>query len=158
MFQQAQPFPKNCDNGLILPPLPVQAFRTEPIPSGPNPYALKSATQQQQQPHHQDKFYPQQPSMQRDSMYMPAPARQQPLPQTATANHFFNNNHSHHHHQHHHNNNNNNNAPQNYGNQNYDYRAERLEKQRQTVVGGSLFVTSPRSFLLGLRDTAVSNQ
>ena len=35
-------------------------------------------------------------------------------------------------------------------NHNYDYKAERLEKQRQTVVGGSLFVTSPRSFLMGL--------
>ena len=30
-----------------------------------------------------------------------------------------------------------------------DYRAERIEKQRQTVEGGSLFVTSPRSFLMG---------
>ena len=33
----------------------------------------------------------------------------------------------------------------------HNYRAERLEKQRQTVVGGSLFVTSPRSFLMGLK-------
>jgi hypothetical protein len=161
MFQPAQPFPNNRDNGVILPPLPAQAFRTEPIPSGPNPYALKVATQQQQQQqpprHHQDNFYPQHPSMQRDSMYMPAPARQQPLPQTTTATHFFNNNNnSNNNHSH---NNNNNNAPQNYGNQNHDYRAERLEKQRQTVVGGSLFVTSPRSFLLGLRNTdVVSNQ
>lgn len=32
-----------------------------------------------------------------------------------------------------------------------DYRAERLEKQRQTVEGGSLFVTSPRSFLMGVK-------
>lgn len=33
------------------------------------------------------------------------------------------------------------------------YRAERLEKQRQNVQGGSLFVTSPRSFLMGLNKT-----
>jgi hypothetical protein len=151
MFQPAQPFPNNRDNGLILPPLPAQAFRIEPIPSGPNPYALKSATQLQQQPHHQDNFYPQQPNMQRDAMYMPAPARQQPLPQNTTTHFSYNNQ------QHPHNNNNNNNAPQNYGNHNYDYRAERLEKQRQHVVGGSLFATSPRSFLLGLRNSDVSN-
>jgi hypothetical protein len=33
-----------------------------------------------------------------------------------------------------------------------NYRAERLEIQRQTVEGGSLFVTSPRSFLMGKRN------
>ena len=33
----------------------------------------------------------------------------------------------------------------------HDYRAERIERQRQTVEGGSLFVTSPRSFLMGWR-------
>jgi hypothetical protein len=33
-----------------------------------------------------------------------------------------------------------------------DYRAERLEIQRQNVEGGSLFVTSPRSFLMGKRN------
>lgn len=32
-----------------------------------------------------------------------------------------------------------------------NYRAQRLEKQRQTVVGGSLFVTSPRSFLMSCK-------
>lgn len=32
-----------------------------------------------------------------------------------------------------------------------EYRAERLEIQRQNVEGGSLFVTSPRSFLMGKR-------
>jgi hypothetical protein len=31
----------------------------------------------------------------------------------------------------------------------FEYRVERLEKQRQNVEGGSLFVTSPRSFLMG---------
>ena len=31
----------------------------------------------------------------------------------------------------------------------FEYRAERLAKQRQSVVGGSLFSTSPRSFLMG---------
>jgi len=36
-------------------------------------------------------------------------------------------------------------------NQKYEYRAERLEKQRQNVEGGSLFVTSPRSFLMGMK-------
>jgi hypothetical protein len=31
------------------------------------------------------------------------------------------------------------------------YRSQRLEKQRQKVAGGSLFVTSPRSFLMGIK-------
>jgi hypothetical protein len=35
--------------------------------------------------------------------------------------------------------------------QDHDYRAERLQKQRQDVEGGSLFVTSPRSFLMGFK-------
>jgi len=33
----------------------------------------------------------------------------------------------------------------------FNYRAERLQKQRQNVVGGSLFVTSPRSFLMSCK-------
>jgi hypothetical protein len=33
----------------------------------------------------------------------------------------------------------------------FDYQTERLEKQRQNVEGGSLFVTSPRSFLMGFK-------
>jgi len=33
----------------------------------------------------------------------------------------------------------------------FNYRAQRLEKQRQNVVGGSLFVTSPRSFLMSCK-------
>lgn len=45
--------------------------------------------------------------------------------------------------------NNNNNDKLNHN----GYRAERLEKQRQNVQGGSLFVTSPRSFLMGLNKT-----
>jgi hypothetical protein len=38
-----------------------------------------------------------------------------------------------------------------------EYRAERLEKQRQNVVGGSLFATSPRSFLMGVKSTPDSS-
>lgn len=38
-----------------------------------------------------------------------------------------------------------------------DYRSERLQIQRQTVEGGSLFVTSPRSFLMGKRTNVPSN-
>jgi hypothetical protein len=33
------------------------------------------------------------------------------------------------------------------------YRNERLEKQRQGMAGGSLFATSPRSFLMGIKTT-----
>jgi hypothetical protein len=33
------------------------------------------------------------------------------------------------------------------------YRAKRLEKQRQNVEGGTLFVTSPRSFLMGAKSS-----
>ena len=36
----------------------------------------------------------------------------------------------------------------------YNYRAQRLEKQRQNVVGGSLFVTSPRSFLMSCKKSS----
>ena len=35
----------------------------------------------------------------------------------------------------------------------FNYRAQRLEKQRQSVVGGSLFVTSPRSFLMSCKSS-----
>ena len=35
----------------------------------------------------------------------------------------------------------------------FDYRAQRLEKQRQNVVGGSLFATSPRSFLMSCKNS-----
>lgn len=35
----------------------------------------------------------------------------------------------------------------------FNYRAQRLEKQRQNVVGGSLFVTSPRSFLMSCKSS-----
>ena len=38
------------------------------------------------------------------------------------------------------------------GNTPHDYRAVRLEIQRQNVEGGSLFMTSPRSFLMGKRN------
>jgi hypothetical protein len=37
------------------------------------------------------------------------------------------------------------------GDQDNNYRAQRLKKQRQNVEGGSLFVTSPRSFLMGVK-------
>ena len=38
-----------------------------------------------------------------------------------------------------------------YNGVDFNYREQRLEKQRQSVVGGSLFVTSPRSFLMSCK-------
>jgi hypothetical protein len=116
----------NNDNGYSLPPLPSNAFENEPIPSGPNPYALKLST-------HPEGYYSQHPQ--------PPVSRQHGYGYPTTANLQFQEQppslqmpYSNHHNQQH---------------PSYDYQAERLEKQRQDVQGGSLFVTSPRSFLMG---------
>lgn len=146
------------DNDYILPPLPINAFQRDPIPTGPNPYALKLTSR-----HNSGAYYrhsgPQQHHQQRhqlessltsgdngstannikiinqnDYNYAPNSATMQysqhdwsALQQPYSQLH-----------------------PQNAT---YDYTAERIEKQRQNVEGGSLFVVSPRSFLMGWKRT-----
>jgi hypothetical protein len=121
----------NNGDGYILPPLPSNAFENDPIPSGPNPYALKLST-------HPEGYYSQhpQPPLSRQHGYdyptMPNLHFQQQPPSLQMP-------YDNHHNQQH--------PP-------YDYHAERLEKQRQNVEGGSLFCTSPRSFLMGRKTEA----
>jgi hypothetical protein len=122
----------NNDDGYILPPLPSNAFENEPIPSGPNPYALKLST-------HPEGYYSRhpQPPLSRQHGYgyptMTNPQFQQQPPSLQMP---YSNQHNQQQH-----------PP-------YDYHAERLEKQRQNVEGGSLFCTSPRSFLMGRKTEA----
>lgn len=141
----------------ILPPLPSNSFhKSESIPSGPNPYALKlSATTARSflpkatispplgaplsSPSSQNHDAPSlrgplqqgimQPQNRSYSFPGCAPALGDQLHQQPCA--IFDN------------------KPDN------EYRAERLEKQRQNVEGGSLFVTSPRSFLMGLNKSSL---
>jgi hypothetical protein len=143
----------NNDNGYILPPLPTNAFENDPIPSGPNPYALKLST-------HPEGYYSQHPAgaaqqqpplsslssrqqQQQDYGYirptMPNLQFQQQAPSLQMP-------YSNHHNQ--------QQQQQHPSAASYDYHTERLEKQRQNVEGGSLFVTSPRSFLMGRKTEA----
>jgi len=156
VFERPRPMARNMDGSLILPPLPANAFYSEPVPSGPNPYALKTDShehfqhqQQQQHGHYEPRMY--------SSSFMPANSH------CGTNNMSTNTNNN--------SNSNGNNFiqphQQHYPNvmslrihtentvvapppMQQNYKAARLEKQRQNVVGGSLFATSPRSFLFGL--------
>ena len=124
-FVQASPcFPNTCDGSHILPPLPFNAFDTEPIPSGPNPYALKLTSTQ-----HHKKVGQESISVGSDPLASNGvasfPSQQNTIFHPT--------------------------GPQNHNKHECSYRAERLAKQRQSVVGGSLFATSPRSFLMGLK-------
>ena len=124
----------NHDSG-ILPPLPSEELfnRSAHVPTGPNPYALKSSSSDYTNARkqvHVDNHYSIQTSG--PSMVLPV-SRQQPI--LVETNH-------------------QNMAPclpglqQVSNDMDFNYRAHRLEKQRQNVVGGSLFITSPRSFLM----------
>jgi hypothetical protein len=121
--------PQN-QNRYILPPLPSTAFHNlEPVPPrGPNPYALQPTTQHN--------IYP---AQQQQSFCMPYPQLSQKVDP------FFQGS-------------NENPTPGLAVFQacpGPDYKAQRLAKQRQSV-GGSLFCTSPRSFLMGKQTTTTS--
>ena len=103
----------------ILPPLPSIPIQPEPIHQGPNPYALSSKHR-----HHSTSM----DAVHKNDVHNNSPTMKSQI------------------------------APNNKGNNNgnmnsyssEDYRSQRIEKQRQMLAnGGSLFVTSPRSFLLG---------
>ena len=112
-------------NGLILPPLPSAAFQNQPIlPRGPNPYALQPTTQHNVYHHHQ---HPYEVPFERKAL-------KTSIEQDTIVDHNENPLHLE--------------QKVNQG-PSFDYRAERLAKQRQSVEGGSLFCTSPRSFLMG---------
>jgi hypothetical protein len=152
MFQRPRPMARrNMDGSLILPPLPANAFYNEPIPAGPNPYAMKLNNHENFQPHQQQQQQQQQQHSHYEPMYgsgfMPS------NPHCANSN---NNNFNQHHQYHHHLSIHTENTIAAPPMQQNSYKAERLEKQRQNVVGGSLFATSPRSFLFGLNKSAIT--
>ncbi len=116
------------DNG-ILPPLPTEELFNRPthILPGPNPYALKSSVPESFN-NNNLAFVTHSYAAQTPAMVLPV-SRPQPLRVESTPC-----------------------LPglqQAHNDVDFNYRAQRLEKQRQNVVGGSLFVTSPRSFLMG---------
>ena len=139
-----------ADGNFILPPLPPDAFCSEPIPSGPNPYALKLNNQNRhqgytsQQGQHQQyhgsgsmESYSHDTCGNNSDMSLNGHRSYQPAHQMHAVNNSLSAS----------------STTMMYPtiNTSYDYKAERIEKQRQNVVGGSLFATSPRSFLFGLK-------
>jgi hypothetical protein len=157
------------DDGQILPPMPPNAFHKQrPIPTGPNPYALNASTPATNTllPANTFGYNSAGVTMSYAASSMPPPATSaidethsrhpgilQPLSYVCSNSHH------------------NINVAEIPG-ENMDkkfsfvsldklaswfpeihdgYREERLEKQRQNVEGGSLFVTSPRSFLMGVK-------
>ena len=128
----------NNDNGYILPPLPSNAFENERIPSGRNPYALRLST-------HPEGYYSQhsQPPLSHQHGYGYPTMTNPHFQQQASALQMPYSNHH-----------NQQQQQQQQQHPPYDYHAERLEKQRQNVEGGSLFCTSPRSFLMGRKTEA----
>ncbi|KAG7351237.1 hypothetical protein IV203_010597 [Nitzschia inconspicua] len=167
------------DDGQILPPMPPNAFQEKvPIPMGPNPYALNvsKANKSTFLPANNIGYTSVGITFPYAAASMPPPLPPPPPATTSTATdaetsqagilqplaHVHNNN------------NNNHNIPVGdvaagtqkrfsflsldkaavqIPEENSGYRAERLEKQRQNVEGGSLFVTSPRSFLMGVKNS-----
>ena len=119
-------------HGQILPPLPSNALFHHPkqIPFGPNPYALKtscSSSSSNSTTISSSNNISNTPS----SVIERSVTRQSVMDTTMNLPGILqrsSNNHI-----------------------EFDYRAQRLEKQRQNVVGGSLFVTSPRSFLMSCK-------
>jgi hypothetical protein len=132
--QQQQQQQQDQGHGQILPPLPSNALFHHPkqIPFGPNPYALKtsgsSISNSTTISSSNNIFTTPSPVIERSE------TRQSAISVVDTTMNLpgilqrSNNNHI-----------------------EFDYRAQRLEKQRQNVVGGSLFVTSPRSFLMSCK-------
>ncbi|VEU38426.1 unnamed protein product [Pseudo-nitzschia multistriata] len=127
-----------ASNDGILPPLPSEDLYDTPkeIPSGPNPYALKPSSSGGTMNHnisHVTHSYAA-PSPLPPAIVRPVSRPQPNLVETSRPTQSL---------------------PgilqQVHNNMDLDYRSHRLEKQRQNVVGGSLFVTSPRSFLMGCK-------
>jgi hypothetical protein len=153
------------DDSQILPPMPTNAFQDQrPIPTGPNPYALnistsaKSVIDSARIGHHSARA-----ALLSEALSEPPtdgssgtepnshhPGILQPLQKVYSRHNinfgemvteagkdfaFFS-------------------LDESVGinaDQDNVYRAQRLDKQRQNVLGGSLFVTSPRSFLMGVK-------
>jgi len=136
-FEQRDAYPPTQHDDGILPPLPSEELYDPPkkIPSGPNPYALKSSGSGGIINY--PAFYV------THSYAAPAPppaiVRPVSVPQPRVVDTSRATSH----------------LPgilqQVHNGMDLDYRSHRLEKQRQNVVGGSLFVTSPRSFLMGCK-------
>jgi hypothetical protein len=143
IFEQRDAYTQNNHDDGILPPPPSDESFHRPnhqILPGPNPYALKSSgfagCINNSNPVYVTHSY---------AAPTPAPAIVHPVSRPPRPHHM-------------------NSTPnmtpylpgilqqQEHNNQvDYNYRAQRLEKQRQNVVGGSLFVTSPRSFLMSCK-------
>jgi hypothetical protein len=121
------------NNGLILPPLPSTAFQKNDMRHrGPNPYALQPTTHHNvYEQHHQQQSFPM-PFHQDSHNFEGSFQGRNENPDTELS--VFQA------------------CPQ--PTKNYNYKAERLDKQRQSIAGGSLFCTSPRSFLMG-KKTAI---
>lgn len=133
--QQQQQQQQDKGRGQILPPLPSNALFHHPkqIPFGPNPYALKtsgsSSSSNSTTISSSNNIFTTPSSVIERSVTRPSVTSVDTtmnLPGILQRSN--NNNHI-----------------------EFDYRAQRLEKQRQNVVGGSLFVTSPRSFLMSCK-------
>ena len=136
-------YPSLSEEG-ILPPLPKpKSNKKDVIPSGPNPYALKHTSRQ-------GTYVPKITTDHKSfgtlffgggifSPLVDENLSPHTCPQPTQSNHPSKRNEV------------------NEGDNSYT--AERLEKQRQNVEGGSLFVTSPRSFLMGIKtDVAATAQ
>jgi hypothetical protein len=136
--QQDQDQDQDQGHGQILPPLPSNALFHHPkqIPFGPNPYALKTSGSSNSNSNSNSTTISSSNNIftTPSSVIERSVTRQSIISVVDTTMNLpgilqrSNNNHT-----------------------EFDYRAQRLEKQRQNVVGGSLFVTSPRSFLMSCK-------
>ena len=138
IVEQRDVYNGNRHDGNILPPLPSEELfnRQTNILPGPNPYALKSSAP--------ESFNNSNPTFMTHNYAAQKPAPAMALPVSRPRPLLVESNH--------------NITPCLPGLQQArndvdlnNYRAQRLEKQRQNVVGGSLFVTSPRSFLMSCK-------
>lgn len=154
------------NNRQILPPLPPSEALYHPskqVPFGPNPYALKISSSAYGNGRTATSTYSNSKfrqvgssnsvatsslplSMLERSMSLATRSRPDPLSDTTTIRHNVPGSILH------------QKAPNDTNDDDniknilsFDYRAHRIEKQRQNVVGGSLFVTSPRSFLMSCK-------
>lgn len=135
IFEQRDAYIQSTHEDGILPPPPSEELfnRSNQVLSGPNPYALKSSGS--------GSVNNSNPAYVTHSYAAPNPASSIVLPVSRSLPHLMDTTP--------------NMTPclpgitqQSHNEFDFDYRAQRLEKQRQNVVGGSLFVTSPRSFLM----------
>ena len=147
IFEQRDAIAQNKrENGILPPPPPDELFnrQTTQILPGPNPYALNSSGSNGSMHSNNNLVYVTHSYAAHTPV--PQPTLVRPVSRPPPQSHFINT------------------APiptatpclpgilqQVHNEVDFDYRAQRLEKQRQNVVGGSLFVTSPRSFLMGCK-------